>query len=201
MNKFSTTLASTIALAIATAAVAQSEAPAADAPPPAAVPTEPAATTAAAPPVGAAPPVETAPPVAAATPAAPPTTVADSLGNHIASPPAGMGQVIFFRRGTIVGAAISCATFENGAKVSSLSPGRYFVLPATPGVHNYTVRSEAKDVLRLEIEAGETYFAECTIGMGFMAGRPNLSPSDVAAFNGRLPKLKPAEQKTATAQP
>ena len=44
------------------------------------------------------------------------------------------------------------------------------------------VKSEAKDVLALEVEEGETQFAVCKIKMGFMAGRPDLRPSTEAEF-------------------
>ena len=47
---------------------------------------------------------------------------------------------------------------------------------AEPGAHAYTVHSEAKDVLNLEVEAGETYFVSGGVSMGVLAGRPNLSP-------------------------
>jgi hypothetical protein len=103
--------------------------------------------------------------------------------------------VVFFRKGGLIGAAISCAVQENGAKLSSLPPGRYAVIPAAPGIHNYAVRSEATDTLRMEIEPGETYFAQCKIGMGVFAGRPNLSPADQATF-GRM-KLKPVKKKAS----
>jgi len=61
---------------------------------------------------------------------------------------------------------------------------------AEPGAHAYTVHSEAKDVMNLEVEAGETYFVIGGITMGFMAGRPNLSPSDQAVFDSMKTKLK-----------
>ena len=39
-------------------------------------------------------------------------------------------------------------------------------------------------------EEGETYFLSGEINMGFMAGRPNLSPSDLEGFKKAFPKLK-----------
>lgn len=53
--------------------------------------------------------------------------------------------------------------------------------PARPG--------EAKDVLNLEIEPGETYYVVGSVSMGLMVGRPNIAPSD-AAFEAAKPKLK-----------
>ena len=102
----------------------------------------------------------------------------------IAPPPAGMGQVVFYRSSRM-GAAISCRVREGDRIVNRLPPGRYFVQQVTPGVHEYMVRSEARDVLRLEVEEGETYYVRCAIGMGIGLGRPNLSPQDAADFQRR----------------
>ena len=90
---------------------------------------------------------------------------------------------MFYRTGTIMGAAMGCAVNEKGQKISSLGSGRYFVLVADPGRHEYTVKSEAKDVLALEVEADETQYAMCRIKMGIMSGRPDLRPSTAEEFN------------------
>lgn len=102
----------------------------------------------------------------------------------IAPPPPGMGQVVFYRSSRM-GALVSCRVHENGEVVNRLPPGRYFVHPTTPGAHEYSVRSEARDTLRLEVEEGETYYVRCAIGMGIGVGRPNLSPQTRADFERR----------------
>jgi hypothetical protein len=111
----------------------------------------------------------------------------------IPSPPEGQGQVVFFRTGSM-GLAIGCSVNENGQKVSSLGAGRYFVMVAPPGRHEFTVKSEAKDSLALEVEAGETQYVTCRMKMGLIVARPDLAPSTEAAFrkNAKL-KLVDAE--------
>lgn len=101
---------------------------------------------------------------------------------QIPAPPAGKGQIVFYRTGTIMGAAMGCSVNESGQKISSLGAGRYFILVTTPGRHEYMVKSEAKDFLALEVEADETQYAMCKIKMGMMAGRPDLKPSTEADF-------------------
>jgi Protein of unknown function (DUF2846) len=114
----------------------------------------------------------------------------------IGAPDAGKGQIVFYRTGGLVGAAISCNVRENGALIGGLSGGKYFVVQAQPGKHVYTTKSEAKDTLNMEVESGETYYVRCNIGAGIMAGRPNLSPVDKAAFDEKSDglKLKTADQ-------
>jgi Protein of unknown function (DUF2846) len=101
---------------------------------------------------------------------------------RIPPPPAGKGQIVFYRTGTIMGAAMGCSVNEKGQKISSLGSGRYFILVTDPGRHEYMVKSEAKDFLALEVEADETQYAMCRIKMGLMAGRPDLRPSTQAEF-------------------
>ena len=100
-------------------------------------------------------------------------------------PPApGMGQVVFYRSGRM-GMLVSCRVHENGAVVNRLPPGKYFIHQTTPGAHEYSVRSEATDRLRLEVEEGETQYVRCAIGMGIGMGRPNLSPQSREDFDRR----------------
>ena len=134
------------------------------------------------------------------TPAA--TTV--KIAPEIAPPPPGMGQVVFYRS-SVMGALISCRVHEAGQVVNRLPPGKYFVHQTTPGVHEYSVKAEAKDTLRVAVEEGETHYARCAIGMGFFGGRPNLSTQSREDFDkrGKGLKLQPAfeakEDKASTA--
>jgi hypothetical protein len=102
----------------------------------------------------------------------------------IPAPPAGMGQVVFYRSSRM-GALVSCRVHENGAVVNRLPPGKYFIHATTPGAHEYSVRSESTDRLRLEVEEGETQFVRCAVGMGIGVGRPNLSPQSLEDFQRR----------------
>lgn len=123
---------------------------------------------------------------AASTEAAP----APAASGLVSAPPDGKGHVVFFRPSKFTGAAIGFKVREGATELGKLRSGKYFVAVVEPGTHEYTVHSEAKDVLTLEVEAGETYYVQGTITMGFMAGRPNLSPSDAATFDGMSGKLK-----------
>jgi len=137
-------------------------------------------------------------PAAAAAPAAPaaadvqapPAANAPAASGLIGTPPAGKGQIVFFRPSKFAGGAIGFKVREGETELGKLRSGNYFVATVEPGAHVYTVHSEAKDVLNLEVEAGETYYVEGTISMGFMVGHPNLSPSDQATFDAMSAKLK-----------
>lgn len=157
---------------------AGSAAPAASASPPAsdaAAPAPPAPSSAPAAPT----------PLAAPAPASAGPAIADT-GDVLAS---GKGRVIFYRSSAI-GVLIGCAVHENDLTLSSLPYGKYFVRDFDPGIHTFMVESESKQTLRMEVEAGETYYVKCAIGMGLVLGRPNLSPSDKASFDKASRNLK-----------
>lgn len=99
----------------------------------------------------------------------------------VPAPPPGKGQIVFFRPGGM-GFAVGCSVNENGQKISSLGAGKYFIMVADPGRHEFSVKSEAKDVLALEVEPDETQFASCKIKMGIMVGRPDIRPATEAEF-------------------
>lgn len=102
----------------------------------------------------------------------------------------GTGTVIFFRPKKFAGGAVGFKVREGEKVLGKLRSGNYFVVHVAPGKHEYTVHSESKDVLAMEVDAGETYYVQGTISVGIMVGRPNLAPSDAATFEGMKDKLK-----------
>ena len=107
----------------------------------------------------------------------------------IPEPPAGKGQIVFFRPSGM-GMAMGCTVKEGETKISSVGNGKYVIVVAEPGSHEYAVRSEAKDALTLLVESDETQFVRCHIKMGIMAGRPDIAPSTPAEFADASAKLK-----------
>ncbi|HEX6374696.1 MAG TPA: hypothetical protein VFZ91_03140 [Allosphingosinicella sp.] len=86
----------------------------------------------------------------------------------IPAPPAGMGQVVFYRSPNI-GTLIGCRVHEDGEVVNRLPHGTYFIHPTTPGIHEYELKT---DLLRVEVEEGETQYVRCRL---IGAGWPDLS--------------------------
>ena len=103
---------------------------------------------------------------------------------------AGTGTIVFFRDKKFVGGGMNYKVREGDVEIGKLSNGSYFIVQAPVGKHEYTVHSEAKDVLTLEVESGETYYVIGGLSMGVLAGRPNLSPAKKEDFEALKPKLK-----------
>ena len=118
---------------------------------------------------------------------APPALAADSAGPKeaaaaVPAPPPGMGQVVFYRRPR-VGTLICCRVSEGFEAVNRLPHGMYFVQPATPGIHEYEIRS---DLLRVEVKEGETQYVRCTI---VAMGMADLSLRDRVDFERHVRAL------------
>ena len=134
------------------------------------------------------PPAPSPAPAAEAT--APAPVAAPAVAAPAAPASAETATVIFFRPSKFVGAAIGFIVREGDKELGKLRNGKYFAIHVAPGKHAYVVHSEAKDVLTIDADAGETYYIQGSVGMGFVAGRPNLSPSDKATFEALKDKLK-----------
>jgi hypothetical protein len=119
---------------------------------------------------------------------------AEHASIDIPPPPTGKGQVVFFRRRTLLGTAQWFKVRENGKALGKLTNGAYFVEVADPGVHTYTAtfEPELKDHLRLEVDPGETYFVEGTTTNALVIGAADLTPSSKEAFDRASRRLKAA---------
>lgn len=123
----------------------------------------------------------------------------DAAPATIPTPKAGMGQVAFFRPGGM-GSAVKCTIREDGKMVGRVSGNRYWIVDVAPGTHTYTTKSEATDVVNVQVEPDETTFVKCKISMGIMVGRPNLSPSTQEEWDKAAPKLKAMEADKLAAE-
>ena len=131
-------------------------------------------------------------PVATPAPANSAAAAASPAMTAVPAPPEGMGQIVFFRGGGM-GFAMGCGVNENGERVSALGAGRYFVHPTSAGSHTYTAKSEATDTLTIDVVPGATSYVRCTIKMGIMAGRPNLTLTTADDFAKASGRLKPVD--------
>jgi hypothetical protein len=100
------------------------------------------------------------------------------------------GTVVFFREKKMMGMAVSFKVRENGVELCKLGSGTFCTVQVPVGKHQYVTQTEAKDVLNLEVESGDTYYVQASISMGVMAGHGNLAPSTKDAFEGMKGKLK-----------
>jgi hypothetical protein len=180
-------------------AAAQSQAPAAQ-PSDTATPA-PQATTSA----PAADAASTASPTDTATPAADAAPVADSSER---------AHIIFYRPSRLSGMIYTYHVRETGEDghvsestpiIADLPNGTFVRYEAEPGIHNYNIAgpmavTKDADRLRVELEAGETYYFQQTLHMGLITGGFMLVPSDQAHFDHERLHEAPAHVEQPAAQ-
>lgn len=120
----------------------------------------------------------------------------------LSAPAKGMGQVVFFRKKSLLGTGQWFNVREDGKALGKLTNGVWFAQAVPPGPHTFTAKTEPefKDKLTLKIDAGETYFVEGQLTHGVVIGIADLTPSDRTAFNAAAKDLKPAEQPSGDDQ-
>ncbi len=111
-------------------------------------------------------------------------------------PAKGQGEIVFFRKKSILGTGQWFNVRENGQALGKLTNGAYFVESLEPGLHTFTASTEPefKDQLTMQVDAGETYFVEGVLNKGVVIGAAGLTPSDRTSFNAAATDLKAAEE-------
>ena len=120
----------------------------------------------------------------------------------VSSAPKDKATVYVYRPSAMGGAAVSYTVAVNGADVSSLPSGGYFVYYAKPGENEFAAKTEAKTSVTVDAKAGETYYVKGTIGMGVFVGHPHLLQvtSDVGSQEIVKCKLVPPPASTTAAR-
>ncbi len=100
------------------------------------------------------------------------------------------GLIYFLREDAFTGGGISYFIFEDDTKIGLLKSGTYFVHKSTPGKHTYLAETEARSLVTLEIQPGQTYYIEGGVALGMWAGRPQLTEVTHPVAEKLLPGLK-----------
>jgi len=100
-----------------------------------------------------------------------------SIGQGITPAPADKA-VVYFVRDSDYGFAINFSYFDSD-KLFGLFAGKgYIRYECSPGTHLFWARSENKDFVEAEVEAGKIYFIQAIVQMGFVKAGVRLQPLD-----------------------
>ena len=113
---------------------------------------------------------------------------------EVPPPPPGKGEVVFFRKKSVLALGQWFKVRENGKAICKLTDGAYCIQVTDPGTHIYTAKFEPefKDKLTLQVAPRETYYVEGTTTKALLLGAADLYPSDRETFNDASKHLKPA---------
>jgi hypothetical protein len=117
-------------------------------------------------------------------------------------PPAPEGKaVVYFARPSAMGFAINFIYFDSAKVIGRFNGPKYIRYECDPGKHIFWARSENKDFIDAEVEAGKIYFIEASPKMGAVKAGVKLEPVDPKDEKtmGKILKLmskKPSESFT-----
>jgi hypothetical protein len=114
--------------------------------------------------------------------------------------PAGKGQVVFFRKSSLMGMPYWTNIRENDVAYGKLSNGVYFVQTLDPGVHTFNTSVLGKDAMKVEVDPGETYYVEGKITMAVIGYTVVMAPSDAATFQKVFKGMKLAKPEPVGAE-
>jgi len=110
--------------------------------------------------------------------------------------------VIYFVRSSSLGFAVNFSYFDSTRLVGKFNGPKYIRYECDPGPHLFWARSENKDFVEAEVDAGKIYFIEAIPRMGAIKASVQLKPLDLTdqkAVKKVLDLLdkKPSESFTA----
>lgn len=106
---------------------------------------------------------------------------------EVSIPPAPDGMaVVYFVRTSSLGLAINFSYFDSTKLIGRFNGPKYIRYECTPGHHLLWGRSENRDYIEAEVEAGKIYFIWAVPEMGFAKASIGLYPVD------------PSDEKTMT---
>jgi hypothetical protein len=100
-----------------------------------------------------------------------------AIARTLGQPPAGKGQVVFFRSAKSPGAAPNVQ--ESGVALGDLPAGMYLVALAAPGTHAYDLGG-ANTTVSVNVAPGKTHYVQV---IRTRKGQAQLLRSNAAAFN------------------
>jgi hypothetical protein len=98
-------------------------------------------------------------------------------GQNIAPAPADKA-VVYFVRTSSLGFAINFSYFDSTKLIGKFNGPKYLRYECEPGHHLFWARSENKDFIEADLEAGKIYFIEATPKMGMVKAGVELKPVD-----------------------
>lgn len=126
---------------------------------------------------------------------------ASAAASAVPPPPADKGQVVFFRRSSMLGFPYWTNVRENDVAYGKLTNGVYFVQTLDPGVHAFNTSVLGKDAMKMQIDPGETYYVEGKITMAVIGYTIVMAPSEEATFQKVFKGMKLAKPEPAGSEP
>ncbi len=99
------------------------------------------------------------------------------IGQNIEPAPSDKA-VVYFTRTSSLGLAINFSYFDSTKLIGVFNGPKYIRYECEPGRHLFWAKSENRDFIEAEVEAGKIYFIEAFVNMGAIKAGVDLQPVD-----------------------
>ena len=96
------------------------------------------------------------------------------------------GRIYFYRKSSMLGAAMQPNIMLDGRVVGESKPGGFFFVDEAPGAKEVATSTEVERKLTFTLERGQTRYVRTAVGMGVVAGRVYPELVDNAAGEKEL---------------
>eukprot|EP00456_Euglypha_rotunda_P035462 TRINITY_DN27311_c0_g1_i1.p2 TRINITY_DN27311_c0_g1~~TRINITY_DN27311_c0_g1_i1.p2 ORF type:complete len:132 (+),score=19.86 TRINITY_DN27311_c0_g1_i1:17-412(+) len=107
------------------------------------------------------------------------------------------GKIIFYRPGSVIGAAVACPIRHEGKEIVELGRNRFAEWTVPSGRYIFMNKTAGVEVT---VMPGETRYVRCSIKTGFMSGRADLQISDRASFEAKAAEYQRKEIGSAAGE-
>jgi hypothetical protein len=85
-----------------------------------------------------------------------------------------VAQVIIYRPKKFGGSAVGYDLYAGDKLITRVSSGTYYVYTLTPGLTEFSAKTESKNSITLNLEKGRTYYLKCGISAGIFIAHPSF---------------------------
>lgn len=82
--------------------------------------------------------------------------------------------VYFYRSASLKGGAINYNIYDDTVLIGKMTPGQVLMYYAKPGDRQFIAKMESKSTALMTVEAGKSYFVECSVSIGVVVGNPTM---------------------------
>lgn len=100
-------------------------------------------------------------------------------------------RIYFYRDAKFVGAIVGYNVCLDSALVGRASSGSVLSYSSAPGLKTIRAKTEGESSLTIELKAGVTYYIECGIEIGAVAGRPSFRQVSASEAKAAVSKINP----------
>jgi hypothetical protein len=107
-----------------------------------------------------------------------------------------LATIYFYRSGQVAGFAISYDVKQGDKVIGTIGVNTVVMYHAKPGAQIFKATTEGGSSIHLNLEAGKTYFVECGIAAGALAGRPTFRQTFSEVARKKITSIDPVVAKT-----